>query len=33
MKINTITPNHAYYKIIQLTHRYERSTTLILRKN
>jgi hypothetical protein len=33
VKINTITPNYAHLKIIQLTHRYERSTTLILRKN
>jgi len=32
MKINIITLDYAYYKIIQLTHKYEHSTTLILHR-
>jgi hypothetical protein len=32
MKINTITPNYAYYKIVQLKVQYEYSITLILHK-
>jgi hypothetical protein len=32
MKINIITPDYAYYKIVLLKHRYEYSMTLILRK-
>jgi hypothetical protein len=32
MQINTITPNYAYYKIVQLELRYEYSITLILHK-
>jgi hypothetical protein len=32
MKINIITPNYTYYKIIQLTLRYEYCTTQILHK-
>jgi hypothetical protein len=32
MKINTITPNYVYWNIIQLTLRYEHSTTRILHK-
>jgi len=32
MKINTITDNYAYYKIIQFKIRYEYSTTLIFHK-
>jgi len=30
MQINAVTPNYAYYKIIQLKPRYEYSMTLIL---
>jgi hypothetical protein len=29
MQIDIITPNYAYYKIVQLTHQYEYPTTLI----
>jgi hypothetical protein len=32
MKINIITPNYAYYMIVQLKLRYEYSMTLILHK-
>jgi hypothetical protein len=32
MKINIITPNYAYYMIVQLKLRYEYSITLILHK-
>jgi hypothetical protein len=32
MQINTINPNYAYYKIVQLELRYEYSITLILHK-
>jgi hypothetical protein len=32
MKINIITPNYTYYKIIQFTLRYDHCTTQILQK-
>jgi hypothetical protein len=32
VQINTITPNYAYYRIVQLELRYEYSMTLILHK-
>jgi hypothetical protein len=33
MDINIITLNYAYYKVIQLKHRYEYSITLIFAQN
>jgi hypothetical protein len=32
MQFDIITPNYAYYKIVQLTLRYESPTTLIFHK-